>query len=356
MKRNNNEHIKRIAKHILFWLIITGVLPLLCGYNLPSYEVAFIYIALLMLANVLYFYTVTCWAIPQFFYRKRYVKLAFAFLACVITSAVICRVIEVAFVEPYLNQMITGYGQTHLSTGDNFLEKLTSFKYFIHAVSSTNGVIGIALTIKFIVMWIDKRQITIETELNFLKSRIHPHFLFNTLNNLYALTLKQSSESPKVILGFSNILRYMLYECSTKSVLLKRDIEVLQSYINLEKIRYEKLNLSFDISGNTGDVEIPPLLMLPLVENAFKNDISETTGNPWMNINLYINRNNVVFKVSNSKQQTYLTDTDYTNAAIDINNLRKRLKLLHGNNQLNIYTEDNMNVAVLTIDLNYHEN
>ena len=128
-------------------------------------------------------------------------------------------------------------------------------------------------------MWYEKQRAALEAELNLLKGQLHPHFLFNTLNNLYALTLNQSSRSPSVVMGLSEILRYMLYEANRESVLLKRDVEILENYIGLEKIRYEdRLDLNFNISGISEEQKIAPLLILPLVENAFKHGTSERIG------------------------------------------------------------------------------
>src|SRR5688500_3213640 len=98
-------------------------------------------------------------------------------------------------------------------------------------------------------MWFERRQAALEAELNFLQGKLHPHFLFNTLNNLYALTLNQAPQSPSVVMGLAEILRYMLYEANTEVVQLERDISILKSYIELEKIRYEeRLDINFSVN------------------------------------------------------------------------------------------------------------
>lgn len=199
-----------------------------------------------------------------------------------------------------------------------------------------------------------KKQLELQTELDFLKGQIHPHFLFNTLNNLYALTLNQSSKSPLVVLGLSEILRYTLYECNTEKVLLSRDVDILKSYIILENIRYEeRLELNLNITGNIKEQVITPLLMLPLVENAFRYGISETVQDAWINIDIHVSENRLKFKVSNSKpfKQTENDNIHFDKAGFQ--NVRKKLEFMYKDtHQFNFYDEGEIFVSILEINFN----
>ncbi|MFD0792712.1 sensor histidine kinase [Mucilaginibacter litoreus] len=346
---------RRIVKHIMFWSVATLVATLVYGYSLPNFYIALTYILMLMPADMIYFYTVSYWVIPTFFYRKKYLKMFVAFAACAIVVAVIFRLLQIFLAEPYLYKIKLAADPNFKwpRIQGTFWERFSNPEYLLVALEGTNVVIWIGLFVKFVMMWVDKRQAAAQAELNFLKSQIHPHFLFNTLNNLYALTLKQSPQSPVVVMGLSQILRYMLYECNNDSVLLKRDIEILQSYVELEKIRYEeRLELNFSIRGRVKDQQVPPLMMLPLVENAFKHGTSETMYDAWINIDLQIDHRRLIFKVSNSKPENVLEDADQHFGKIGLSNVRKRLEFLHNdNNQLHIYEEDDMYITILELDL-----
>jgi hypothetical protein len=344
---------ERIIKHLLFWLCCITLLTITYGIGLPSFWVSLKVVILLTPINLFYFYTVSYWVIPKYLYTKRYIKLFFLFVCCSIISACLFRVLEITLVDPYLYKFLLAANPKFVwhKLNGSFWQQLQKPVYIINAFEQSNLVIWVALFFKFFMMWFDKGQAAIQAELNFLKSQIQPHFLFNTLNNLYALTLNQSPESPAIVLGLSNILRYMLYECNTETVLLKREIEILQNFIALEKIRYEeRLDINFSIRGRICDQYLPPLLMLPLVENAFKHGISESMYDAWINIDLYAGQDNLTFKVSNSKPDTM--SQHQAPGKIGNNNVKKRLELLHNNkNQLKIYDEESIYVAVLDVEL-----
>ncbi|MGF1924628.1 MAG: sensor histidine kinase, partial [Bacteroidia bacterium] len=150
--------------------------------------------------------------------------------------------------------------------------------------------------------------------------------------------------------------KYMLYETKTATISLERDVEVLQSYIALEKIRYEdRLELNFKVTENIKNYKIVPLLLLPLVENAFKHGASERVGDVWINIDLAIKDNILKFKVSNSKPEHLPGDIERHKGNIGLPNVRKRLDLLYpGVHEIKVYNEDEMFAIILEIDLGKH--
>lgn len=191
-------------------------------------------------------------------------------------------------------------------------------------------------------------------ELSLLKAQIHPHFLFNTLNNLYALSLSKSDESPGVVLGLSQILRYILYECNTSRVNLNKEIEIIERYVALEKIRYQnRLEINTSIQGKLSDYEIAPLLVLPLVENAFKHGISKLPEEGWINMEIKIRADEFIFKISNNRpieDETMVSSGKYGN--IGLQNIKKRLNILYPNkHELKIISEDEVFIVVMKIKL-----
>lgn len=191
-------------------------------------------------------------------------------------------------------------------------------------------------------------------ELNLLKAQIHPHFLFNTLNNLYALSLSKSDKSPEVVLELSQILRYILYECNTVTVNLEKEIRMIERYISLEKIRYQnQLEINMDIDGDLSQFNVAPLLILPLVENSFKHGISKLMEDGWINISAKAKQDEFIFKISNNKlpdNHNRAQSSAFGN--IGLLNIRKRLHFLYPNrHELKIIDEEDVFVVIMKMKL-----
>ena len=168
-----------------------------------------------------------------------------------------------------------------------------------------------------------------EAELKLLKAQIHPHFLFNTLNNLYGLTLEKSEEAPNLVLRLSEILDYILYRCNEKRVSLAEEINNLNNYIEIEKIRYsDKLKLDVSFPTNTNNFNIAPLIILPFVENAFKHGVSNFPGIATVNIKISLTENNLIFNILNTKNPNIEKEENYTKG-IGLSNVKKRLDLMY---------------------------
>lgn len=267
---------------------------------------------------------------------------------------ILYRLIEVFIADPYFYSKIKEFKPEFKwkKLDGTIPEQLLNKQYIIQALEQSNTVVWIGLVLKFMQMWYERKQVALTSELNFLKAQIHPHFLFNTLNNLYSLTLNQSPSSPGVVLGLSEILRYMLYECNSESVYLKRDVEILVNYIKLEKLRYEdRLDMNFNLKGDISNQQIAPLLMIPLVENAFKHGAGEMTEGAWINVDLEVQGDKIKFKVSNGKP---LNDeaSDKHFGKIGMGNVRKRLELIYPDaHGFTVYDEEDMYVVILELEL-----
>ncbi|RBL88601.1 sensor histidine kinase [Chitinophaga flava] len=200
------------------------------------------------------------------------------------------------------------------------------------------------------------QQLQIESqqaELNYLKSQTNPHFLFNTLNNIYSLARDKSDLAPESILRLSKILRYMLYETSAPYTAIEQELRIIDDYIALEKLRYdESLQVNFSHDLEDSRQGIPPLLLVPLVENAFKHGVSETRDQPRVSIFLSVKKRVLLFTVENSTGDP--ADNNKVKENIGLSNLRRQLALLYTDYSLDIRPGDFMFTAVLKINLNSH--
>ncbi|MBL7698112.1 MAG: histidine kinase [Chitinophagaceae bacterium] len=200
------------------------------------------------------------------------------------------------------------------------------------------------------------QQLTIEkqqAELGYLKSQTNPHFLFNTLNNIYALTLEKSDRAPESVLRLSKILRFMLYETTGNYIAVENEIKIINDYVELEKLRYDEgLNVNFNYDVEDMKQSIPPLLLIPLVENAFKHGVSETRSAPFIAIHLSIKKRQLIFGVKNSVNT--LGGETKVNENIGLTNLRRQLELLYSDYKLSLSQEKSMFTATLNINLASH--
>ncbi len=192
------------------------------------------------------------------------------------------------------------------------------------------------------------------SELNFLKSQINPHFLFNTLNNLYALSLKKSDQAPETVLKLSEMMRYMLYECNVEKVPLSKEINYLKNYLQLEKIRLgQNFDIQFDVHGSVGDLEIAPLMFIPFIENSFKHGMNNLISDGFVHIKLFIEEGAIWMKITNNSGNEILKKESKKNSGgIGLINIKRRLKLIYPNkHKLKIEQTKNIYTVNLNIQL-----
>ncbi len=197
--------------------------------------------------------------------------------------------------------------------------------------------------------WIRSQQEKITAELQLLKTQLHPHFLFNTLNNIYSFSLENSSKTPELIRKLSSMLSYMLFDCKTEEVRLEKEIEIMKNYIDLEKERYgSKIEISWNVEEEMKDKFIAPLLMLPFLENSFKHGASEQIEKSWLSVNISIQQNVLRCKIANSKNE----NVPYSEKGIGIANVKKRLEFIYpGNYELKLKDEGHSFVVELLVNV-----
>ncbi|MGZ3939948.1 MAG: sensor histidine kinase, partial [Flavisolibacter sp.] len=188
-------------------------------------------------------------------------------------------------------------------------------------------------------------------QMQLLTAQVHPHFLFNTLNNIYSQTQLESPKGSKMIMGLSDMLRYILYEGQKPLVPLDQELLMITEYINLEKIRYgNKLDVHVLMPDNPAKLYIAPLLLLPFVENCFKHGTSKILERPWINLTVELKDTTLVMKLMNGKVR--LAEDQKTKTGIGINNVRQRLELLYTNKyDLQIREDEEVFVVDLRVEL-----
>jgi sensor histidine kinase YesM len=326
----------RLGQHTAFWLAHLLLFTVLSNASFgTAVQEQLLNLPFRMLPVYLVFY----WLFPQFLLRRRY------FLFFLISLLII---IIFASVQS---------GVMYLKYADES-EEPWSWVWILSNIILTIYILSLALALKLLRFWYQREtyiqelsNARMEAELKFLKAQIHPHFLFNTLNNLYTLTLRKSDHAPEVVEKLSDLLRYMSYDANHRSVSLKNEIEYLRNYIALEKIRYgEKLEIAFTLSGRTEGLEIAPLILIPFVENSFKHGVSGRLTACWITIHLSVQEKGLTFKVENSLPSSQEDVMGYKEG-IGLKNVKRRLDLIYPDRyDLKVTQSAESHLVVLRID------
>ncbi|MDN3550173.1 sensor histidine kinase [Mucilaginibacter aquaedulcis] len=304
--------------HLLFWLCIISLLIYLAHTDSEVTNRELLVKLLLFPAiNISLFYINFLIYIPNFLDKKRY----WAYAVFVITT-----VILYGFGKYGVGLMYRDIVLTHMNKPIPFPS------YFLATVFSSLVFIFLSVVLKFTTDWFLNERIQrdlenqrLSAELAFLKSQINPHFLFNSLNSIYSLAYQRSETTPEAILKLSEIMRYMLYECNDNKVDLSKELQYLQNYIDLQKIRFgNKAFIDFKVMGNVTNQQIVPLLLIAFIENAFKHGVANDVTSP---IKLLINVDEckLHFYIQN-KKHTHNRDSS---GGIGLNNVQRRLNLLY---------------------------
>ena len=257
------------------------------------------------------------------------------------------------FVTQLLAHRVVGayiYGITDVSP-------IYQFAQFLSFVIYTGFVSGIMITVKYVKQQLitAKREQELireklSTELKMLRNQLNPHFLFNTLNNIYALSRKQSAQAPEAIMKLSELLSFMLYESGKDTISIKKEIGFIEDYISLEKIRYgNRLRLSFSKDIDNADEQIAPLLLLPLVENAFKHGASQSRNESFIEVSIKVNKGVLFFSVRNNYEKV---GPEIKSSHIGLQSTQRQLELLYKEQLLQLFTSESIFYLELRINLN----
>ncbi|AXT54855.1 sensor histidine kinase [Aquimarina sp. AD1] len=338
----------RLSKHILYWVGLIIFFGITWGTYDNDYVRSFTIQTFGLPARMVLVYISIYMLIPKFLLKRKFISFIVSYLILLlVTSICIQRPIIYFYVEPI-------YFPSWNSEGYFTITEL------MNTILDVNIAAIIPLGFSFFKFYYNSQQRTltlekekIETELIQLRNQVHPHFLFNTLNTLYALIIKKSNTAETAVLKLSKLMRYMLYEANTPKVSLVKEIEYLKNYIDLEKLRFEdSIDISFN-SESDKDYQISPFLLIPFVENAFKHGTSSSKGS-WIVINIFTKKRELILQVENSKFSDTNTDHDSV-GGIGFNNVKKRLQLLYPD-QYSLKIDDNELSYEVILKLNLTKN
>ncbi len=347
--------MKRILLHISFWVIyllinsyIEVAMVNYSYFDLPMGQRLYNGIMpqlIILLPKIAITYFIVYYSIPRYLKTRNLGRTILEILMALVISIWLYRILIQSIIYPFIYHEV--YQQQEWS---RLLPRhiWTALEFF--------SIIGIAGSIKFLRLRLAgverEKQLTeekLQSELNYLRAQTNPHFLFNTLNNIYALARKKSDHTAEVVMRLSKILRFMLYECSAPSIAIRQEVKVIQDYIELEKLRYnQRVSVNFTTNIDHEDQHLAPLLLLPLVENAFKHGLSESRFTAAVNIDLSLNNGRLHFQVKNTVE----SPTVAVEKGIGLPNVRRQLDLLYPQvHQLKINPGEDYFEVDLTIQL-----
>jgi two-component system LytT family sensor kinase len=310
----------QIFWHVLFWVsaisLFTSVAFINQWMTTPAIILTFVGYGLI---NVSLFYLNFLWLLPRFLDRNLYRAYGMVAVISIVGYALLKYVVALSF-RPLVLMNKSG--------------EVTSAGAYIFSAVITNIIfVFLSAALKFAVDWFKSERVQrdlenqrLTAELSFLKSQINPHFLFNSLNSIYSLAYQRSETTPEAILKLSEIMRYMLYECNDAKVDLTKELQYMQSYIDMQKIRYEgKVFVNFSVHGKVTNQKIAPLLLIAFIENAFKHGLANDPRQPIL-MQVYVKEEHQLYFYLHNKKHHHNRDAG---GGIGMHNVKRRLELLY---------------------------
>jgi sensor histidine kinase YesM len=319
--------IRRIATHFLFWAVILSGYTILYGYSSQgAYRQAFI----LLISTLPIYMGSTYYSmnhlLPQFLFKRDYKGFTLRFIYTSLLAIFLeLLVIMFVFVMPFRSYGLPGGEINSIRIDIPFL------------MVGIYLVILLGTTIKLLKHWYTAQQrnrkltqASLEAELKMLKSQVHPHFLFNTLNSLYALTLKKSDEAPEAVLKLAGLMRYLLYDCKADFVTLAQEFQMLNDYVSLEWLRYAgRLKIELKLDDPDPQLQLAPMIILPFIENSFKHGASQQIRQPWIQVEARVTNRHLKLRVENSKPVASTPDLQNSREGVGLKNVQRRLDLCY---------------------------
>lgn len=334
--------------HIVFWTCLFLYEWLLQGSLNDCYQVslqaALLNVPIIMLVT---YFTIFI-TVERFLLQKKYLPFALCIAASMLFSGFFRRIVtfEIIYKVVYPDRAHTLF----------LAPKMVIDAVYVQLIA------GLGSMIYVIQKWMEQQRINetlmkekVAAELALLRSQVQPHFIFNTLNNIYMLSLKNSPLTSDMIYRLSALLSYMLYDSKRNLIEVEKEIDYIKNYINLEKIRYgNRLDVQMSVINDVRGVQVPPLLFLPLVENAFKHGVSNAVEESWIHIDISLKKRVLIFKIENSLCLEKATTNGFGNG-LGLDNLRKRLEILYPDNfELKLLKDTDSHLAVLKLNFAEH--
>ena len=333
IKSKYNIFSATFLKHLLFWVCV--FLYFMFTSDITFYEAGYVQLfhstCKIVIPQIITAYVCLFLLVPRFLNKKKLTLFLVWLVVLLIGTYVIYTALHMYLYEPkyyqYYNEIAKEYAER------TFWERVTNLSVLLSKAIKFLTPTALLLMARFYknqqkYLKLNEQKKT--AELTALKHQLNPHFLFNTLNNLYALALKKADETPEVIEKLSGILDYMLYRCNDTFVSLQKEIELIENYLSLEKVRYGKrVQITFE-KNIEQDVKIAPLLLLTFIENAFKHGVSQELKEAFIAIKINLEGNQIFFNIKNSKPNTSIENN--TEHCIGLKNIKKQLELLYADN------------------------
>jgi two-component system, LytTR family, sensor kinase len=347
--------MKRIQNHVLFWI---GYIAFKLLLNLSSIDISaqsdqFVWsdsVLLMLYAQLAFLMVKVPLVYTLFYFLDRYyaekIALVWALIWCVLSFFLAVPMLNWVNHKIVLGYVLESPSPMTLNWGSLF--------YYAFNLSA---VVGIACSVKLArkqfsskikehVLLNEKR----EAELKFLKSQMSPHFLFNTLNNIYSLARKKSDDTADAVMKLSKLMRFMIYESGHPTIPIIDELKLIKDYVSLEKLRYsDRLNFSYEESIDDPQQAIAPLILIHLVENAFKHGVSESRFDSTIDIDLKLVQGLLSFRISNSKENHSDAGSE---KHIGVENIKRQLELLYPKHQLMVTNNQETYTVHLIILLN----
>ena len=352
-----NKRKLTILTHILVWtfFIIIPWFVFNMNWKENSGEIGKYYYRSIVYG--VYFYVIFLWVVPQFFFKQK--KYAF-FAVTVILITLFYFILDYSNGPKFPDsQKDNAFRQeiTLLAAKEKIprppFKRIHLYDYILTFVFITGFSLGIRVVEKYSENEKARKDLErekLKSELEFLKYQVSPHFFFNTLNNIYSLIEIDTKDAQRAVLRLSKMMRYLLYETQPEKALISTEIELMSNYIDLMRLRLTSnvvLNISFP--KITNDFQIPPLLFIPFVENAFKHGISNREPS-FIDISMKIENQNIEFRVKNSISGFVFNESEIK-PGIGLENIQKRLKLLF-NEKYSLTINKNENVYDVILKIN----
>ena len=314
---------KRWLYHPLYWLLYYSMTIALYGGLRENLHIAVYIATAIMIATQAGFFCINVYIlIPRLLFTRKYGWYALSLILLLMICPLVFQSLQ------YM------YG---LWTDPLWLKTRRTFTFATWIVEVIISVyaIGLATGVKFAKDTLinqhlqrEREKHYLETELKFLRAQIQPHFFFNTLNNIYSLTLKKSDQAPDIVLKLSDLMSYMLYESTAPLVPLSKEIDYLRNYLDVEQLRFgHRLTIDLTIEGATTGVQIPPMILILFLENSFKHGVKHNISDILLTIRLKVEPGYLHFHVENPVSEE---EREPGNKGIGLKNVRRRLDLLYG--------------------------
>lgn len=311
----------RLVYHIAFWLIVYFILLSIFKVSASIKKIDYIYTAIFQFTLMIAVYINLLFLIPRFLSRKRF----FIYILSVLVALSLGSFFNILLFDKLIDYILPEY---YFISYYSFFDV---FKFFFTLALS-------ATLLKLSKEWfqlIESKQKLVETEkekveieLKALRAQVNPHFLFNSLNVLYSLALKNAKETPESIIKLSDILRYVIYDSNKEKVSIKSEVELINNYLSLQEHRIDKTSIISFEKDIQNDIKIAPMLFLPLVENSFKHGVKGDVLNTFVYIKLKTVDKIVHFEIENNKSSSENTDQN-KDGGIGLSNIKKRLRFLY---------------------------